>query len=372
MIQLIPRIPAYKMFRQFGFPRLYPLNLTISVTYGCNSRCRTCNIYKNKVPEFTLEEFEKTFRSIGTSPYWMTMSGGEPFLRGDIVDICKSAYDNCHPSIINIPTNGILSDRIPERVKQIAQYASDADIIINVSIDEIGERHDEIRNVRGNFNKAVETFRRLKQLGYPNVTVGIHTVISKYNVNNMDRIYEELQGLNPDSYITEIAEERVELGTVGQGITPSLEDYSRAIDMVSKRITEREYHGISAITQGFRAEYYELVKKTLKEKRQIIPCYAGIISAQIAPDGEVWACCIKAESMGNLRQADYDFKRVWFSDEAQRIREPIRAGRCFCPLANASYTNMLVSFSTMARVLKNILQGKMGRYLSKARHAPIQ
>ncbi|MDY7039033.1 MAG: radical SAM protein, partial [Thermodesulfobacteriota bacterium] len=106
------------MFRQFGFPRLYPLNLTVSLTYRCNSRCKTCNIYQKQVSEFTLQEFEKTFQSIGSGPYWFTMSGGEPFLRKDIVDICKSAYENCHPKIINIPTNGILSDTISERVKQ--------------------------------------------------------------------------------------------------------------------------------------------------------------------------------------------------------------------------------------------------------------
>ena len=347
------------MFRQFGFPKLYPLNLTVSLTYRCNSRCKTCNIYKKKASEFTLEEFEKTFQSIGSGPYWFTISGGEPFLRKDIVDICKSAYENCRPRIINIPTNGILSDVISERVEQIVQNSPNAEIIVNLSIDELGKKHDEIRNVKNNFTRVVETFEKLKKLNCPNLTVGIHTVISKYNVNNFHKIYEELNRLNPDSYITEIAEERVELGTLGLEIAPSTEDYSKAINFLSERIKEQHYNGISTITQAFRIQYYELVKKTLKEKRQIQPCYAGFISAQIAPDGEVWACCTKAESMGNLRQVNYDFKKVWFSNQAEKIRKPIREKRCFCPLANASYTNMLVSYRTMAAILKNITARKM-------------
>lgn len=106
------------------------------------------------------------------------------------------------------------------------------------------------------------------------------------------------------------------------------------------------------MAQAFRARYYELSQRTLREKRQILPCYAGFISAQIAPDGEVWACCVKAESMGNLRQAGYDFSKVWFSEKAESVRAPIRHGECFCPLANVSYTNMLVSARTMAPVLK--------------------
>jgi MoaA/NifB/PqqE/SkfB family radical SAM enzyme len=212
---------------------------------------------------------------------------------------------------------------------------------------------------------AKETLSRLKKLSYPNLTIGIHSVISKYNVKNFQEVYEGLNRLQPDSYITEIAEERVELGTVGQKITPSLEDYSKAIDFLSGKIKAHQYNGISNITQAFRIQYYELVKKTLREKRQIIPCYAGFISGQIAPDGEVWACCIKAESMGNLRKVDYDFGKVWFSENAQRIREPIRKKQCFCPLANASYTNMLVSYRTMVEVLRDIANRTVKRYLRK-------
>jgi len=352
------------MFRQFGFPKLLPLSLTVSLTYKCNSRCRTCNIYNKKVQELTLKEFDKIFKSIGSGPYWFTFSGGEPFLRKDIVDICKSVYTNCRPGIINIPTNGILYDIIPEKVDQIVQNSPDTEIIINVSLDEIGEKHDEIRNVKDNFEKAKKTFKTLKKLKYSNLTVGIHSVISRYNVNNFQNIYEELSRLEPDSYITEIAEERVELGTIGEEITPSEEDYAKAVDYLSGKIKDTHYKGISSVTQAFRVQYYDLVKKILKEKRQVLPCYAGFISAQISPDGDVWACCIKAESMGNLREVDYDFKKVWFSSEAWKIRTPIREKKCYCPLANAGYTNMLASCRTMAAISKDMVKRKAKKYFN--------
>ena len=363
MIRLIPKIPAYRMFRQFGFPKLYPLNFTVSVTYRCNSRCRTCNIYQKKTDEFTLEEFDKTLRSIGRGPYWFTMSGGEPFLRKDIVEICRSVYENCRPRIINIPTNGILCDVIPEKVERIVKNSAGSKVIINISFDELGKRHDEIRNVRDNFVRAKETFMRLKTLCLPNLTVGIHTVISRFNVNNFQGVYEELSMMNPDSYITEIAEERVELGNLGWDITPSLEDYTRAIDFLTERIKQKKHNGISDITQAFRLQYYGLVKRLLKEKRQVLPCYAGYISAQIAPDGEVWACCIRAESMGNLRETGYDFGKVWFSKKAQEIRKRIREKRCYCPLANAGYTNMLVSYRIMTAIAADIAKRRIKRFM---------
>jgi hypothetical protein len=143
-----------------------------------------------------------------------------------------------------------------------------------------------------------------------------------------------------------------------------MEDYVKAVDFLSARMKEQHFTGISRITQAFRLKYYESVKKILHEERQIIPCHAGFLSAQISPDGEVWACCIKAEPMGSLRSVDYDFKRVWSSPKADKVRESIRKKSCFCPLANASYTNMLASYRTLAAVLKNVSPWKLPRFIS--------
>lgn len=341
MLELIHSIPLFKLSRRFGAPLLLPVSLTVSLTYRCNSRCRTCNIYTKKSSELSLDEYEKIFRSIGKSPYWITFSGGEPFLREDIAEISRSAYKNCGPKIINIPSNGLLSDRIEKSVREILDSCPDSNLIINLSVDGIGERHDEIRGVKGCFDKVMKTYDRLKAIKNEKLTVGIHTVISGYNVKEIPSLYSWIKKLNPDSYITEIAEERVELGTIGTGITPSLHDYSEAIDFISNEMKEWELKGIAKITRLFRTRYYQMVKKILKEKREVIPCYAAIASCQISPDGEVWDCCIKADSMGSLKDTEYDFKRVWFSDKAKRIRASIKQGKCYCPLANTSYTNML-------------------------------
>jgi MoaA/NifB/PqqE/SkfB family radical SAM enzyme len=367
MIRLAARIPAYWMFRRFGFPRLHPANLTLSVTYRCNSRCRTCRVYTREAQEFTLDEYDRTFASIGSGVFWITISGGEPFLRKDLAEICRSAYMHCRPSILNIPTNGILTDAIVQNVETIANSLAEARVIVNLSMDEVGERHDDIRNVPGNFAKAAETYTRLRRLKCRNLSVGIHTVISRFNVERFPDIYEELNRMKPDAYITEIAEQRVELDTMGLEIAPPDDCYARAIDYLSARIGEQDFRGMGAVTQAFRAEYYKLVKEIIHEQRQVLPCYAGVMSAQISPDGEVWACCTKAESMGNLRDADYDFRKVWFSQRAEAIRKPIRNGDCHCPLANASYTNMLASFGTAMRVAKTVASAHFGRKRRESR-----
>jgi hypothetical protein len=112
------------------------------------------------------------------------------------------------------------------------------------------------------------------------------------------------------------------------------------------------------VTQAFRRQYYELVKRTLREQRQIIPCMAGVASAQIAPNGDVWTCCVRAESMGNLREHDYDFGSVWKSGSADRLRKSIKAGECHCPLANAAYTNMLTHGPTVMKVAGDVARSR--------------
>jgi MoaA/NifB/PqqE/SkfB family radical SAM enzyme len=351
MIEILPQIPQYKLFRSLGAPKKKPLNITVSVTYRCNSRCKTCNVWKRQAEELSLDEYESIFRSLGKTPFWFTISGGEPFLRTDLPDICQSIYRNCKPGVINIATNGILSERIPEVAKRIIEACPDSNVVINLSLDGIGPKHDEIRNVPGNWEKALKTYRALREFEYDNFELGIHSVISKFNVEAIPEVSEYmLRELKPDSYITEIAEQRVELGTIGEDITPPVDAYCKTIDYLLDEIKKQRFSGLSKITQAFRVEYYGLVKKVLQEKRQILPCYAGFASAHIAPDGDVWTCCIRADPIGNLRETGYDFQKVWLSSKAAELRKSVKNRECYCPLANASYTNMLCHIPTLAKV----------------------
>ncbi len=355
-IKLLSKIPLFHLLRITGIPTLLPVNITISLLYSCNSRCKTCNVYLKRVDNFTVDEYDKLFTALGKAPYWFTFSGGEPFLRQDIPDIVKLAYDRCEPGIINIPTNGSLYHRIPAMVEDIVKHCRNSQIIINLSLDHFGKKHDEIRGMKDNFSRAMKTYQELKKLRkYPNFTLGIHTVISNFNVEEFEGIYRELIKLEPDSYITEIAEERVELGTIGEGITPTHEKYAPAIDFLMEEMKKNKTMGVAQVARAFRLEYYKMVKKLLRERKQVIPCFAGIMSAQISPDGDVWPCCIRADSMGRLRENDYDFKKLWKSPAAGVVRQSIREQTCTCPLANASYTNMLASPKMLLRVIKNLM-----------------
>ena len=357
MLRLLSRLPFYWAYRRLGWPAVLPFSIVVSVSYRCNSKCQTCDVWRKPNDDLTLEEWDKVFANIGKGPLYFTFTGGEPFLRKDTVEIALSAYQHCRPTVITIPTNGILTKQIVNQVDRLCAAAPTTKIGINLSLDEIGERHDEIRMVPGNWNKAMKTWEALKALQHThkNLVLTTHTVISNFNIDRFFEVYAGLEFLQPDSYITEIAEERVELDTVGWEITPLATKYGPVADFLSQKARERPVTGFAKITQAFRAEYYQLAKRTLYEHKQIIPCYAGWASCQIAPNGDLWSCCIRAEGVGNLRENAYDLKRIWQGDAMAKLRRSIYRQECHCPMANASYANMLLHPATVAKVAATVV-----------------
>jgi MoaA/NifB/PqqE/SkfB family radical SAM enzyme len=358
ILDLAPKLPLYWSFRRFGWPKLYPFSVVVSVSFRCNSRCRTCDVWRKPNDDMTVEEWDSVFANLGHTPIYMTFTGGEPFLRRDLDEMVISAYRRCRPAMITIPTNGLLSDRVVERVARICRECPESEIGLNLSLDGIGTEHDTLRGIPGNWEKAMRTWAALKELKqqYANLVLSIHTVISRFNQDRFRAIYDGLQPLEPDSYITEVAEERVELDTIGWGITPDAEAYAPIADFLTEQARSRTRRGIARVTQAFRAQYYQLAKRVLDERTQVIDCYAGWASAHIAPNGDLWSCCIRAEPVGNLRATDYDLAPIWFGAEMTRLRRSIANRECACPMANASYTNMLLHPPTVAKVALEVLK----------------
>jgi MoaA/NifB/PqqE/SkfB family radical SAM enzyme len=359
MLELFPKLPLYWSFYHLGWPKMLPFSLVVSVSFRCNSKCRTCGVWQRSDDDMTVEEWRQVFSRLGHAPFYLTFTGGEPFLRADLDELVTTAAELCRPGIITIPTNGLLTKRTVDHADRICAAATGSQIGINLSLDGIGQEHDEIRQVPGNWDRALETWQGLKELQtrHRNLILSVHTVVSRFNTHRIHDIVEGLAFLAPDSYITEVAEERVELGTVGWEITPTADEYAPIADYLSARAKAAPATGVARLTQAFRASYYQLAKRVLQEQAQVIPCQAGWASGHIAPNGDVWTCCVRAEPVGSLRQTGYDLRPLWFERAGQmrRLRHSIAARECACPMANASYANMLLHAPTLARVIREVL-----------------
>ena len=193
---------------------------------------------------------------------------------------------------------------------------------------------------------------------FDNLHVELGTVISRWNVNDIEEIASFITKLDPESYRNEIAEQRSEMLNTKNPITPNAEEYKRAINFFVSQIKANMKNKIffHRITNAFRLEYYNLAIRILNEGRQVIPCYAGISNAHMTPYGDIWACCTLGyeKSMGNLRDYNYDFSQLWNSRQAKEVRQYIKNKNCFCPMANQMYSNILLHGPSLRRVLYKI------------------
>lgn len=375
--KLAPNLIKYKMNRWFGYQHFSPITLTYSVTAACQSRCKTCQIGEmfckdptRKNDDLTLDEIEKTFQSIG-EVYFFNMSGGEPFLRKDLPEIVALACKYLKPRVIHTPTNAIMTERIIENseriIKIVRKYDKTVPVTIKPSIDGIGKLHDEIRGVEGNFDCLLKTIDGLKKLEkkYDNFHLELGTVISNFNIQSLEEIEDFVHSLGVESYRNEVAECRTEFFNLDDDITPPAEVYQKLIKQFKKKVEKNigNKKNLAKTTEAMRVVYYDIAGKILREKRQVIPCYAGISNVHINYNGGVWPCCVLGyeQEMGNIREYQYDFSKLWHSQKAMRVRKYIRDKNCACPLANQAYSNELLHAPSLCKAGIKVLKYNMKR-----------
>src|SRR5262245_57799479 len=103
----------------------HPFKLTFCLTYWCNYRCETCNIWKMQPrDELRLDEIRTFFRK-SRRFLWVDLTGGEPWLRKDFVDICEAVTSNSPRLVLlHFPTNGYLTDKIVAGTREIARMGA--------------------------------------------------------------------------------------------------------------------------------------------------------------------------------------------------------------------------------------------------------
>jgi len=357
MIEIIPKMVSYNIYKKFGYPKVMPIILTLSVTDMCNSKCKTCNIWKiyKKNPkksskEFTLEEYEKLFKNF-KKLFWVTLTGGEPFLRKDLKEIIISLYNTTKPNFLTIATNGSMEEKIEKDIRYILKKCPETDIFINLSLDDIDKSHDYIRGMNNNFKKLNNTLKALKKIKSKKLFIGINTVISKHNVNHIQELYEFVrENIRPDSHIFELAENRSKLYNLKLKLSPKKKNYKKAISFIISKLKEEDKEGKLNLIKYLRIEYYNSLL-TGKFPKGL----EGIASAYIMSDGGIWASYSKKYIIVNLRDSEYDFNKIWFSEKGRKTRN-IMNKKYNTTLVNAFYTNVFSNFTMFSHLIVKIFR----------------
>jgi radical SAM protein with 4Fe4S-binding SPASM domain len=312
--------------------------LNYAITSKCNSRCRTCNVWKDylKNPkiadnDLSLEEITRIFSKLPGDIFWLSLSGGEPFLRDDLAQICQAAVEKIPSlSLISIPSNGLLENIILEKTKKILQSPL-PNLFLNFSLDGPEKIHDQIRGISGAFRKTWSTYGKVLQLTRrdPRLAVNLETTISQYNINYLEDFFRKLvknghkitvtiahsgylyKNIKDDKKFTKLNNgKRIE--RIIEIVKTSLSPFS-PVDLI-----ERAY--LSRIP-----EYY------LNRKKKPLSCTALRSSFALDPKGQITPCFMWDYSLGNIKDFDYNFKKFFEKKRKEILKAKKLIENGFCP-----------------------------------------
>src|SRR5258708_8522203 len=109
-LPLVARLAGYRAAHATGTAPQLPVNLTVSVTYSCPSRCATCDIWQKKVDDMSVDEYGRVFPTLEKVPVWVTLSGGGQFVRADFHEVVQLLRTQIKLNIINIPLTVVITD----------------------------------------------------------------------------------------------------------------------------------------------------------------------------------------------------------------------------------------------------------------------
>jgi sulfatase maturation enzyme AslB (radical SAM superfamily) len=276
-----------------------------------------------------------------------------------------------------MPTNGSLTDRVVAGVEEILARCPELHFGLDISIDGLGPDHDTIRNQKGLFEKCTETYWRLKDVEkhHTNFKVCVELTIQKYNQDKLDEMYKYfVQELKTYNILVRIVrgkprdplEKDINLGTVEEFISK-----------LERGVQQGAYHGQAVYPMSDLITARELVGrqiqlKVLRENRFQIPCYAANLMGVIKSNGDVMACELRDDKLGNIRDFDCDFKKLWLSQKARAISKDIIENKCFCTHECFMSTNILFNPRLYPQLVSEVAKLRWDRSKRKRSQKSLQ
>lgn len=320
----------------------FPYKLTFAITYWCNYKCETCNIWQMKPrDELRLDEIQSFFKQ---SPdfLWVDLTGGEVSIRKDFVDICEAVTTSCpNLLLLHFPTNGYLTEQTVNNVREIARMKTER-LIITVSTDGDELTNDRIRGVEGGWQRQLETYRKLREI--PNVQVVLGMTLSKSNVDHFPVAFEAVKKECPwityeDYHVNIIHESEHFFGNTEKGLKSNVE-----ADALANAVEEYSHlRGLPKTPVSILEKaYLKQVRNYLSTSQTPMRCHSLSASCFVDSWGNVFPCTIYGEKLGSLRDTNYNLHTIWNSDKTRQMQKEIwdyKCPQCWTPCE--SYQSIL-------------------------------
>ncbi len=311
------------------FTPIYPTVLIFHCTFVCDARCQMCNNWTrgDRKSDLSLDEIGRLF----DSGLWKkienaNVSGGEPTTRNDLVEICQVMLDKM-PRLrkFGMNTTGLTPHRAIPMLTRIVEITRDRGVIFSarVSIDGVGDVHNEVRKVNRGFDKANETIRAMQALQkeHPHFNFGISTTLFSQNLDDAENILDWARENDLDIVFNMVRFTDPMLGNQDLADTcqPIGEDETRMREFFLDRVR------IDPLLDGQNYIYMHYADMIANGYHRLAPCPFQTQGIMLNPDGGLFFC-ENSEVVGNAREQDPE--AIYFQASSQEHREEIKNEKC--------------------------------------------
>ncbi len=308
-----------------------PTYINFSITKKCNSKCIGCNIWKVKdfSDEMHSEEIEKVFKNnkrMFSNVRMVQITGGEPFLKKNIEKIIFSIQKYMPKTWVWIASNGLSTGLILKKTENILKNFEK--LGITLSVDGIGEKHDKIRGIKGNFNNTLETVKKLNKLKekYPKLEISIGFTITKNNYEEIYQVYKlaKKHKVNFSFRPWQISDTYYENSDKNFRLNKK---ERKELEKLLEKI-QKDYIKNKSFIDKLKDIFY--MNGTLdyikNPKKQQVKCNAGFLSFFLTQEGNIYPCIFMSKKLGNIRKDE--FKKIWNNKKTKEVRKAISKGKC--------------------------------------------
>jgi len=264
-----------------------PLSVQLDLTYRCNERCEHCYLDHKDRGELKTHELKRILRQLADAGvFFLTLSGGEPFLRRDLFEILQHARSlNFN---IKLKTNAVLIR--PQDARRLRDLAVEQ---VQVSVYSTRpEVHDAITKLPGSLQATIAGIQLLHRSG---IKVSVANVLMRSNAQDSENV-RKLSGELNAHY------------TLDPTITPMMDgDTSILKYRVSSEILHQVFRNPHLV--GNALEFCAPPPPVDDGVMEGYSCSAGHTACYISPYGQVFPCVQFPLPCGNLRETS--FQEIW-------------------------------------------------------------
>ena len=286
-----------------------------NTTRQCHLKCKHC--YRDAglkdQDELDTAQGKKLIKELAAAGFKMIiLSGGEPLLRPDIVELTAYAKESGMRTVFGT-TGTILDLKLAEELKNAGAMC------MGISLDSAEPAmHDDFRQVPGSWEKAVEGMENCLQVGLP---FQIHTTVVNENFKEFEKI--------TDFAVKSGARAHHIFFLVPTGRGKDIEEDSlrqRQYEQLIHRILKKQGEVDIEIKPTCAPQFMRAAAQKGVDMRFSRGCLAGRSYCCILPNGDLHPCPYLPIKVGNVRETD--FKELWQESQVLKdLREPSQ-GKC--------------------------------------------